>query len=64
MIILHPDPESTILETFQAKFERSKFSPLTGGDSGGGQKWQFLSQNRIFGHFDPLNGIFHANFAP
>ena len=29
-----------------------------------GSKWQLLRQNRILGHFDPLNGIFHANFKP
>ena len=64
MLILLPDPKRTILETFQTKFERSKFSLLEGEDSKTGQKLKCLIQNCTFGHFDPLNGIFDANSAP
>ena len=63
MLIFHPYPKKAILGTFWAKFGRSKVSPLPEGNSECGQKWQFLSQNSIFGHIDPLNDIFYANFV-
>ena len=41
MLILHPGLKRAILETFQAKFGRKKFSPLPGEDYRMGQKDHF-----------------------
>ena len=41
MLILHPGLKRAILETFQAKFGRKKFSPLPGGTLGGAKNDHF-----------------------
>ena len=64
MLIVHSDHNRAILETFKAKFGRSKVISSCRGDFERGKKWQFLSQNRIFCRFYPPHWIFHANFAP
>ena len=52
MLIFHAHSKRAILESFYAKFGRLKFSPFAGVDSER-EKLPFLSQNPIFGHFDP-----------
>ena len=64
MLILHPDPKTAILETFKAKFGRSKFSPLEGGDFERGQKGPLRGKITHLAILTPLNSIFHTNFAP
>ena len=41
MLMLHPDPQRTIVETFYAKFGRSKLSLFAGRDSERDQKDNF-----------------------
>ena len=67
ILILHLDTKRALQEgaprNFLANFGRSKISPLAERESERGRKWPFLSQNCIFGHLDPPNCIFRANFA-